>query len=386
MKPFEYVFIGGGPAGLCGLAAVLARGVPAQHIKWIDQGGFKAGDFGTLLSVGSSLPGNTRVSSYRYVNQAIYQLLPQLAPLKTFLLDSYHDNDHCSLSIAAEPMLDLSNKLRDCVDTQEAKVIEIKETAKGLYLTLQSKDGKQESLYTRRCILATGAKPKTLKLPSTYAHLKIIDPTTSFIQTSLASYIDTQTDINQVAVFGSSHSAALAVMQLLSAGLSVKQFMNKTYRFAEAALTTEGIAYTRFDNTGLKAGVAAFTRQLSDLTREKSPFQNRYQCYISQNKEEAEIFMAKHLKDCSHAVFTVGYEPSPTLTINQRCLSRFNYDTKTSAFTEIKGLFGMGIAFPQEIISPAGDREFAVGYSKFWRTVNDNAVRETWENGQAAIL
>lgn len=46
----EYVFVGGGPASLCGIATLLGQGLSYEKIIWIDSGGFNVGDFGSILS------------------------------------------------------------------------------------------------------------------------------------------------------------------------------------------------------------------------------------------------------------------------------------------------------------------------------------------------
>jgi thioredoxin reductase len=372
----EYVFVGAGPANLCAILKILESGVPSHQIVWIDQGGFKVGDFGSILSVGSSVPGNTSVESYRKVNHYIYKTLGKYPPIGKFELDSLQANYVCSLKIAAEPMQYITNELRAIVDAKEGSVTHIYEVNEGLQLTVKLVNGQTESLVTKRCILATGAKPKTVVLPAADDHIVMIDSNIVFIQTELAEYLRKNPQITTVVVIGSSHSAALATMHLLTAGLTVKQFMNKEYKFATSSVSSGGVEYTKFDNTGLKGEVAAFTRKLLA----EDAYKNKYSRYIGSNQQEANKLMAEHLKGCTHAVAAIGYEASSTLLINNKLLSTFTHDKKTTEFKEVKGLFGIGIAFPQEITAISGEVESSVGYLKFWSTVNDAVVLEAWNN------
>ena len=376
----EYVFVGGGVASLCGIPAVLKRGVSGDQIKWIDRSGFRVGDFGSILSVGSSVPGNTSVEAYRKVNSGIYQVLPQCKPADPLTIDSLQASHVCSLKVAAEPMQYISDQLRTIIDAIQGSVTNINETSEGLRLTIELANGQTDYITTKRCVLATGAKPKTAMLPPSHTQIKNIDPNIVFIQTELKEYLHQHPGITTVAVIGSSHSAALAVMHLLQAGLTVKQFMNKEYKFATPVVDSDGTKYTKFDNTGLKGDVAGFTKK---LLADFGIYKNKYYRYIGADLLETNKLMEQHLDGCSHAVSAIGYEASSTLNINNQLLSKFSYNKKTTEFTGIKGLFGLGIAFPQETKAKSGEVEFSVGYSKFWPTVNDPAVVAAWKNNVA---
>lgn len=75
--------------------------------------------------------------------------------------------------------------------------------------------------------------------------------------------------------------------------------------------------------------------------------------------------LENNLSGYTHAVATIGYIPSPTLQINHRPLSEFKHNRSTTAFDEIHGLYGIGIAFPQTVKAISGEIEPAVGVEKF---------------------
>lgn len=380
----EYTVIGAGPAAICAIVSLLKNGALSKDIIWIDPQ-FRVGDFGTTLSVGSSVPGNSAVSSYREIYQEIYKTIPECLPKNTvFEIDSLQPDVFCSLKVAAEPFQHITNELRKLLYSIEGTVSDIFTSARGLSLKIQLPTGKLENIITKRAILATGAQPKTLNLPAPHHKITMINPNIAFIRTMLTHYLHKNPDITTVAVVGSSHSAALATMHLLKAGLRVKQFMNKEYKYATPAITSNGTRYTMYDNTGLKGNVAKFTlKLLSEIKLGTSEYQEKFNLYIGKNSEELALLLEEHLLGCSHAVVTVGYEPSNTLKVNNLPLSKLSHNNKTTEFNEVKGLYGIGIGFPSRVVAISGETEFAVGVKKFWSTVNNPMVVNIWKKEPA---
>lgn len=367
----EYVIVGAGPAAICAVAKLVGTGLNASQIIWVDPE-FACGDFGTVLSVGSSVPGNTKVADYNKVNQAIYNLLPKTAPTlaekQAFAITHLATDYTCSLREATEPMQHLTHKLSAMVTSLRGKVTEITEVQEGLRIRTELAN---ETVYllSRRVILATGAKPRELNIYSG----KRIHPNDVFIKSQLQAYLTANPQVKKVAVFGSSHSAALAVMHLLQAGIPVIQFINKPYLFAQAATTADGAAFTLHDNTGLKGEVARFTKSL--LTGEFA-FADKWQQVDSAKMDD-------YLEQCTHFVEAIGYVAQDTLTINGQPLRSYTYNKHTSEIAGVKGLFGIGIAFPQEKTSLSGEVELSVGYGKFWTTVNDEKIFSLWQKNAA---
>ncbi len=359
---FDYLVIGAGPAGIIAIAKLYSLGI--RSIAWIDPE-FKVGAFGTLLSAGTGVPGNTTVRSYQLVIQGIYESIPSI-PVAVHALDKLAQDDACHLNVAREPFQYLSNELMALVTPTRGYVLTIDHRKKAIEVVYQSQENHKKTLLTKRVILAMGAVPKTLPLPN---HIISIDPHTAFIASSVKAYIENNPNLKKVAIIGSSHSAALACMQFLKANIAVKQFMNKPYRFATPIKQANGETYVQFDNTGLKAEVARFTRA---LLANPHP---RWECTLTP-------FTADELSDVTHAVFCIGYAVDNPLLINGQPLSAFEYDTTHSQFmtqekTYLPGIFGIGIAFPKQVQSPFGEWEFAVGVRKFWVSL-DKLVLKRW--------
>lgn len=372
----EFVVVGAGPAGVCAIAKLYASNIPGDQLVWIDPA-FQVGDFGTKLSVGTAVPGNTTVESYQRVNHGIYSLIPTCAPTdeisNNFELNSIAAESTCALNIATKPLQHITDKLRQLVTSIQGTVINIQEMNDWLQIAVKNTDGTIKQLSAKRVILATGAIPKTLALPD---HVSAIDPNIAFIESELALYLKENPEVKQVAVVGSSHSAALAVMHLLQAGKQVMQFMNKEYKFAAPAIAADGTRYTQFDNTGLKGKVAAFTRQLLSNT----DMQKNWQCHIGEN---INALIREHLPKCTHAVVCIGYAANSTLHINGLPLSKFKHDKHTTQIMTadgkpVSGLFGIGVAFPPEVKAISGEIEAAVGVGKFWTYINDKVLKQ-WE-------
>jgi hypothetical protein len=384
--PAEYIIIGGGPAAICAVAKIYGSGISGNQIVWIDPQ-FKVGDFGTKLSVGSSVPGNTSVESYQKVNDAIYTLLPGCAPTaetKFEMLD-LPPNTTCPLKIAAQPLQHITDNLRKLVCAVEGIITEIEQAKDGLRLEIKLPDGTINHLITKRIILATGAEPRTLELPN---YITVIDPNIAFIESELAQYLEKNPNIKTVAVIGSSHSAALATMHLLKAGIHVIQFMNKEYKFATPAIASDGTRYTQFDNTGLKGEVAKFTQQLlNDTSAGLGKYTGKWECYIG---DDVDILLKTYLPECTHAVACIGYLPANRLKINGLPLSEFKHDKITTQMMgkdgkHIPGIFGIGVAFPLEVKAISGEIEPAVGVGKFWGNMNDRILAQ-WRNYPADIF
>ncbi len=383
-KPVEYIVIGAGPAALCAIANILNSGVPGDRIVWVDPQ-FKVGDFGTKLSIGSSVPGNTSVENYQRVYEAIYKMVPACAPRdKTFEIDSLQANFVCSLKVAAAPMQHITNQLRKIVHSIEGTAINIFTMAEGLKVKIESHDKKSRYVTTKRVLLAIGAQLRTMRLPATHHETTMIDPNVVFIETELAKYLRKNLHIKAVAVIGSSHSAALATMHLLKAGLTVRQFMDKEYKYATPCVAANGTKYTMYDNTGLKGDVAKFTKQLlDDCAAGRGEYQKNLTLYIGKNRQDVNVLLERYLGGFSHAVAAIGYQPSNTLHINNIPLSRFRHNNKTTEFCGIKGLFGIGVAIPQEVTAISGEVESAVGVGKFWSTANNPLILNIWKENHA---
>lgn len=98
---------------------------------------------------------------------------------------------------------------------------------------------------------------------------------------------------------------------------------------------------------------------------------------------EQEVYK-EHLKDCTHVIQAIGFHANeiPVFERNGKKLE-IKYNNQTGGFEDpegkqVKGLFAAGIAFPERVVDPEGNVEYAVGLAKFMQFLN--RVVPTWNS------
>jgi alpha-1,3/alpha-1,6-mannosyltransferase len=103
-------------------------------------------------------------------------------------------------------------------------------------------------------------------------------------------------------------------------------------------------------------------------------------------ERENEVYM-QHLTACTHVIQAVGFHPNeiPELHRDGDKLT-VSYNNRTGEFMDeegkkVPGLYGAGIAWPERVVDPEGNVEYAVGLWKFMtylkRVVPDWSARQT---------
>lgn len=222
-----------------------------------------------------------------------------------------------------------------------------------------------------RLVLCTGSSPISGPIP--VSHLADIHLDTALSPTLLSKTIPKDTPV-QVAVIGASHSAILVLRNLSNLAASthpqlrIKWFTRHPLRYAE-----ERDGWIRRDNTGLKGEVATWARQNLEpaVLASSSVAQHLVKVETSHAESESETYR-RELADCTHICQAIGYKaaPLPELRVDGRPVTP-RFDHETGAFADkhsgarILGLYGAGIAFPQKVVDPEGNTEYAVGLFKF---------------------
>ncbi len=325
----QWAIIGAGPAGIATIGQLTNHGVKASEILWIDPD-FQVGDFGKLWSAVTS---NTIVKLFTdFLTACPIYHYDQYAD--QFDLHSLPTNETCLLS-------HMSNVLQRTTQTLLKQVAH----HQGLVKSLARGNGGwtidcgNNTFFSEKVVIAIGAEPKTLPL----ATPKVIDLAIALDPSKLKANVKAE---DVVAVFGNSHSAVLIIKALVEAGVQcILNFSRTPLKFA---LNMGN--WTLFDNTGLKGNAATWAKEYlldNPLPQIETIFSN-------------ESSLKQHLSQCNKAIYAIGFNRRK-ITIKN--MPEVHYNPRNGIIAP--GLFGIGIAFPEQTTDPYGNVEANVGLWKF---------------------
>ncbi len=329
-KRFQWAVIGAGPAGITAVGKLLDNGVSPRTIVWVDPE-FKVGDLGTKWAEVSS---NTTVGRFE-------EFLRSCASFgidgkdDEFPIFSMDPKSTCLLKEVVEPLRWISDRLSASVVAVRSTVQSVGSEGGAWHVVSAAGE-----LVAGNVVLAVGAQPRLLDHPIPQVSLEeALDPR------RLAGAVSRE---DTVAVFGSSHSAVLAVRNLLNVGVGrVVNFYRSPLRFA-----VDHGDWILYDNTGLKGVTAQWAR--SEMPR--LPAERLLRVKVDGTRT------TKHLAQCTKVVYGIGFEPRK-LRVHGAEPKRYDRTTGIIA----PGLFGCGIAFPERVVDRAGNVEYNVGLLKFAR-------------------
>lgn len=332
-KHAAWAVIGAGPAGITAVGLLLDAGVSGSEIIWIDPY-FQAGDFGRLWGEVNS---NTRVALFDQYLQGIRSFDYDNQSTQ-FPLNAVDKNEFTLLKQVADPLRAITEQLKQRVTTQKTRVTSLSVDA-GAW-ALQTETG---CFYAQKVIMATGADAKSLDYPG----VEKIDLVTALTPSALKKSCDPD---DAVAVFGSSHSAMIAIRHCVEAGVKkIVNFYLSPLRYA--VLMDDWILY---DDTGLKGETAKWVRE--HVSKNCLPQISRY--LATTEHIDAQLPL------CQKVIYAVGFQPRhiPVATV-----SLAQYDASNGIIAP--GLFGTGIAFPLTVMDPLGRQESNVGVWKFLKNM-----------------
>ncbi len=381
MKPdYKYVVIGAGPAGINLTNKLIGRCVSPDEICWIDPE-FKVGAFGTKYA---DVPGNTEVKSYLPYLDALKETLKtlilqsrknpqnidsmeQLFVWYTFALNEFralNEKSTPKLKVVSPLLQHASDALRQRVPNIATYVTKLEDEDSHFTATLAN----GQTITSDRVIFVPGAEAKEVDMPENIkVNFPLLAAETVFSQEGIQSLFDEETlkDSDTIAVIGSSHSAALAVMQLITAGLKVvwlKRDPLNPLVYAEKKSGPNGDRIL-YDNSGLKGEVAKWCK-----AREVNGIVTHDNLTIV---ESDEANLRKYSQCCARRVEAIGFKPSQPYIYRNNERVRIEYNEKNGLACDNRMLVG-GIAFPPKVDDHAGRAELggplfvgAVGLSKF---------------------
>lgn len=328
---FDWTVVGAGPAGIAAVGKLLDHQVDPKRIAWIDPL-FQVGDFGTKWH---SVPSNTKVDlfcKFLYaVNSFEYEKFE-----KNFSLCTLDRNQTCELSHMVFPLEKVTDVLKEKVFAFQKTVQKLNLEKNNWQVSLD--DG--SSVLSKNVILTIGSDPKSL----IYPNLKSIPLDIALNKQKLAQACTSE---DTVAVFGSSHSAVLALRNLLEVA-SPKRILN--FYKSPLCYAVHMEKTILFNDTGLKGSTADWAR--ANLHGNLPDRLER----VYSSKEN----LAHFLPQCSSAVYAIGFQKRH-LVIED--FPEIFYNNKNGIIAP--GLFGFGIAFPEAKIDPFGILEHRVGLWKF---------------------
>ena len=187
-------------------------------------------------------------------------------------------------------------------------------------------------------------------------------------------------------MIGASHSAILVLRNLYNLAstthtkLRIKWLTRHALRYAE-----ERDGWIFQDNTGLKGDVAVWAKENLEQDKLPSSDVSNYLEKIDTSKEKEQEDYKKHLPECTHVVQAIGFKKNK-LPVIERDGSELeiHYDHTTGGFNDrkgrrINGLYAAGIAWPESVVDPEGNTEYAVGLWKFMTYLK--RVVPQWEKG-----
>jgi len=324
---FQWAVVGAGPAGILAVGKLLDSGVSSDEIAWIDPS-FTVGALGKYWHAVSS---NTKVVLFERFLQNAEAFEYSHCPHQLKHLDP---NATCLLSETVKPLQWVTEQLLQQVGSFKTQVNTIGRCSFGWQVGLSN-----QSLHAKNLILATGAKEKHLPSDS----IPCLDMPTALNPQLLARAVKAG---ETIAVYGASHSAVLVVKNLLELGCSVINLYKHPLKYA--IYQEDHIIY---DNTGLKGTAAEFARAQMETTLHP----NLIRCHVDDTQANGLLSKA------SKAVYAIGFQMAETLSVEGINLSE--YDPHTGILAA--GLYGFGIAFPEQLTDRYGIQEWSVGLFKF---------------------
>ncbi|PKY06053.1 hypothetical protein P168DRAFT_280902 [Aspergillus campestris IBT 28561] len=371
------VVVGSGPAGLAVMGNLLERQLSGK-IAWIDPS-FQGGRVNRKYR---EVPSNTKVGlfqAYATAVQPFRSVIDSTPAPNPFTTMAKLDQDKtCHLHHAADMMRALTDGVvkMEQVYACRGMVTAANQAANtGSWTVRIHRSDSQDDveIITPQLILCTGSSPTFLPMPETASPLQRLDLDMALKPSDLAAFLPRDMPLT-IGVVGASHSAILVLLNLVDLArsshpqLRVKWFTRHGMRYAEYK---DG--WILRDNTGLKGLAADFARtQLEDAmlpTSEAGQFITKIDCGGGQETAQYQ----KHLPSCSYLVQAVGYtrDPLPSLSVDGAELTpEFDHDSgnfKNAQGHLIPGLHGAGVAFPERVVDPYGNVEYAVGFFKFMK-------------------
>ncbi|XP_024530561.1 uncharacterized protein LOC9645524 isoform X2 [Selaginella moellendorffii] len=397
---YRSVVVGAGPAGLAAIANLLDAGI--HPILWVDPA-FAAGRLARYQRV----PSNTKVQlfvDFAMASPTLARLAATMSPPPLGEFESMDPQGTCLLKHTARMVSQLTRgiqqHLADKVDCYQGWVTRVHGSSKpswSVALGVEAQDQEATVVDTDSVIFATGSHPipshsswAPHKLYARPEHAKMVE------ELSLETALDpgalqsgvTPSDV--VAVVGGSHSGVLCLKNLAELPNRPRKILHYYRQELKYAVYMDG--WILYDNTGLKGDAAVWAQQV--LEPGLVPRLDSH--HLESPESEAEIYKAT-MPEVTKIIYAIGFQRNklPEMVLEEfhgggskDHGERVKHSPQSGKLVlgdkPIPGLWGYGIAFPEETVDPLGNKEWAVGLWKFMRymkkVIPENVAPEIMSN------
>lgn len=376
-KLYQAAVIGGGSAGIATLGTLFDNNV--KPIFWIDPA-FQGG----RISRYHEVPSNTKVRFFiDYCTKSntlnsfcrTCDLGDPIEKMKTM-----DPEITCKLTHVYDELMKLTNHFhhmdKNLLTSKYGNATKLVQNVKkdGWTLHFEPTKGKETgetSINTEKVFLAHGSREISLDYHRRYAGpkgMKMVDLITGLTPSQLAKEVSPD---DTVCVIGGSHSAVLVLKNLYELPADrrprvIKNIYREPYKHAVYLKD-----WIRYDNTGLKGEASDFAKEI--LESGKADFIQR----IEVNGPTEAATLAKELRDVNKIIYGIGFQknPIPEIILADGTKAKdVIHNPTTGALIildkdghkiENQGLFGYGIAFPEQVTDREGNVEWSVGLIKF---------------------
>ena len=345
---YQWAVVGAGPAGIACVGQLLDQGVPAASILWLDPS-FAVGDFGTAWRNVSS---NTTVGLFKrfYKQCRAFHYSGSDARGRPYAIEGRGDKETCLLEVAAEPLRDITERLRQTVTSVQGEVARVEQHEQHYQIQLASSSAASSSapFLANQVILASGSQARdALSMHKAHPQISVIPLTTALDPQQLAQVVQPS---DRVLVVGSSHTAVILIRTLLER-TSAAHVYNAYRDPLRYALYMDD--WILFDDTGLKGDTARWSRE--HLHGEHIPRLTRLY--------SDDAHLSAVLPAVTKVIYATGFERRNIARGIEDLGAGFSYNPHCGIIAP--GLFGCGIAFPEQKTDRYGNVELRVGLWKF---------------------
>lgn len=300
------------------------------------------------------------------------------SPNAVDMLRKQPQDQGCDLGYAADMCLMLTEGLHKHpgVDARQGQVTSATLSPSSTWTVEISQSEGSTKAVSDRLVLCTGSSPTSVTLPVEFPHLQPLDLDAALRPSTLEHDIPSSTPTT-VAVIGASHSAVLVLINLYNLArtthphLRIKWFTRHALRYAEFM---DG--WILRDNTGLKGAAAAWAKANLEPDKFATSDVGRFVTKIEYSRDDEVETYERELRDCQRVVQAVGYARDATAVVKNADGTEMKreYDPVGGGFVDDKGtkvpaLYGAGIAYPNRVVDPYGNVEYAVGFWKFMKYI-----------------